>query len=310
MVPPLAAYAAACGYAPAAWLRNRPERTTLSHWHRWGLSDDVVDRVLAPFFAGLLLEREMRTSSRFTDLMMRTFVTGRSAVPADGMQALPEQLAGGLDIRLQAPVREVSQRSVRTDEGELAARAVVVATDATAAAELLPGLREPSWKGVTTWYHVADEAPASVPTLLVDPEPSPVDNTVVLTQAAPSYSPDHRSLVATSWVHGPGGPPTEPDVRRRLERLYATSAAGWQHIATYDLPHALPGMPAPHQFQRSVRRDGCYVCGDHRDTSSIQGALVSGRRAATAVLADLGIGLSPISRGGRGGAPRAAGCRP
>jgi hypothetical protein len=32
---------------------------------------------------------------------------------------------------------------------------------------------------------------------------------------------------------------------------------------------------------------GRYVCGDHRDTPSVQGALVSGRRAAAAVLADL-----------------------
>jgi predicted NAD/FAD-dependent oxidoreductase len=32
-----------------------------------------------------------------------------------------------------------------------------------------------------------------------------------------------------------------------------------------------------------------YICGDYRDTSSIQGALVSGERAAAAVLADLGV---------------------
>ena len=37
-------------------------------------------------------------------------------------------------------------------------------------------------------------------------------------------------------------------------------------------------MPAPHPFRRRVRLDGVYVCGDHRDTSSIQGAMVSGRR--------------------------------
>jgi predicted NAD/FAD-dependent oxidoreductase len=34
--------------------------------------------------------------------------------------------------------------------------------------------------------------------------------------------------------------------------------------------------------------DGLYVCGDHRDTASIQGALYSGRRCAAAVLADAG----------------------
>jgi predicted NAD/FAD-dependent oxidoreductase len=31
---------------------------------------------------------------------------------------------------------------------------------------------------------------------------------------------------------------------------------------------------------------GVYVCGDHRDTASLQGALLSGRRAAEAILGD------------------------
>ncbi|MFM7871794.1 MAG: FAD-dependent oxidoreductase [Actinomycetota bacterium] len=30
--------------------------------------------------------------------------------------------------------------------------------------------------------------------------------------------------------------------------------------------------------------EGLFVCGDHRDTASIQGALYSGRRCAEAVL--------------------------
>jgi hypothetical protein len=33
--------------------------------------------------------------------------------------------------------------------------------------------------------------------------------------------------------------------------------------------------------------EGLFVCGDHRDTASIQGALFSGGRTATAVLAHL-----------------------
>ena len=53
-------------------------------------------------------------------------------------------------------------------------------------------------------------------------------------------------------------------------------------------------MPVPFDLQRPVRTPtGAYVAGDHRDTSSIQGALVSGRRAADAVLEDLG--LSPTT---------------
>ena len=49
-------------------------------------------------------------------------------------------------------------------------------------------------------------------------------------------------------------------------------------------------MHSPHPLRRRVRLgEGLYVAGDHRDTSSLQGALVSGRRAASAVLADLAV---------------------
>jgi hypothetical protein len=49
-------------------------------------------------------------------------------------------------------------------------------------------------------------------------------------------------------------------------------------------------MPAPHDLRRPVRvLSGLYVCGDHRDTGTVQGALFSGRRAADAVLSDFGI---------------------
>jgi len=41
--------------------------------------------------------------------------------------------------------------------------------------------------------------------------------------------------------------------------------------------------------------DGLFVAGDHRDTASLQGAMVSGRRAARAVLR--GIGLAAPSEG-------------
>ena len=39
---------------------------------------------------------------------------------------------------------------------------------------------------------------------------------------------------------------------------------------------------------RSVRPDGLVACGDHRETASIQGALVSGHRAARTALELLG----------------------
>jgi predicted NAD/FAD-dependent oxidoreductase len=61
-------------------------------------------------------------------------------------------------------------------------------------------------------------------------------------------------------------------------------------VSRVEVREALPAMPPPLMLRKPVRLlDGLYVCGDHRDTGSIQGALVSGRRAASAVLAELGM---------------------
>jgi phytoene dehydrogenase-like protein len=293
----LAAYAGASVGLPAGRVKGRRDLPAIEHWARHGLRGPVVDRLLRPFFSGVLLEEELTTSSRFVDLMLRMFARGSSVVPADGMQQIAEQLASRLpagSIHLQLPALRVAAREVVTDAGAVAARAVVVAADVDSANELVGGgLERPQWKGVTTIYHAAAVSPLDQPTLLLDTDDSPINNTVVVTAAAPSYSPDHRALVATSLVHGARQRWDEPAVRSRLAVLYDVPTAEWEHVSTYDVARALPAMPAPHNFRKPVRHGDVFVCGDHRDTSSIQGALVSGERTAVAVLNDLGVSTTP-----------------
>ncbi len=287
----IGAYAAAATVLPARAIRGRDDISAREAWRRAGLDPDAV---LAPFFQGVVLEREMATSRRFLDLMLRMFVRGRSTLPERGMQAVPEHLAGRLPpgtVRLGCAVETVGNGQVLTGSGPRAARAVVVATDPWTAHRLLPDLGTPPVAhGVTTVYHAAPVWPGQHGTLITDADQGPVANTVVVSVDAPAYAPSGRALVATSLLHGPDGPPDvgEPRLLAELSTLHQTDATGWERLATYDIPRALPAMPAPHDFRRPVRvGPGLYVAGDHRDTSSIQGALVSGRRVAEAVLRDL-----------------------
>ena len=114
-------------------------------------------------------------------------------------------------------------------------------------------------------------------------------NTVVLTAAAPSYSPDHRHLVASTVLGSE--PLPEPALRAELERIWGQGTASWEHLSTVTIPHALPATlpPTPPRLRRPVDLgDGLFVAGDHRDSPSVQGALVSGRRTAQAAVARLG----------------------
>jgi hypothetical protein len=289
----LAAYAAQTTLLPPATLRRRADVPGPEAWRRAGIPDAVVRDVLVPFLSGVVLEREITASRRFLDLMMRMFARGRSAVPAGGMQRVPEQLAARLGpdrVHLGSPVSEVHPHGAVVAGREVGAGVVVVATDAWTAHRLVPALGEPpAARGVTTYYHAAEPWPGQSATLVVDADGSGVANSVVLTAAAPEYSADGRSLVATSVVHDASAPSLdERAVRRALAGLHEQDTADWQLVATYDVPHALPAMTAPHPFRKRVLVDGVVVAGDHRDTSSIQGALVSGRRAADVVVAGEG----------------------
>ncbi|MER5794069.1 NAD(P)/FAD-dependent oxidoreductase [Streptomyces sp. NPDC001980] len=260
-----------------------------------GVPARTIDGFLRPLLAALLCDPELTTSSRCADLALRSFASGRLCVPEGGAEVLPDLLARALPpgtVHTGVRVTSVSTTSVTTAEhGEIRCRAVLLATDARAAAELLPGLRVPDFHQVTVVHHTTDE-PATLTTgtsLLLDADRGgPVSHTSVVSNIDPSRAPQGRALISSTLL---GAPPSDIDtaVRMHLSRLYGTSTRRWETLAVHHTPEAIPAMRPPHDLRRPVRLlAGLYVCGDHRDTSTVQGALHSAHRATAAILADLG----------------------
>jgi phytoene dehydrogenase-like protein len=288
------AYAVSRAVRSVESLRRDPDVTTAEALRRAGADRTLMERVLRPFLSGVFLEAELSTSRRFLDVVLKSFVHGTPGVPAKGMQRIPEQLATGLDVRLGHRVASVAAQSVDVADGDVhRAQAVIVAADPQTAARLVPDIPAPVGRSVTTWYYRPDCAPQALAdgqaVLVLDGDGrGPLVNTVVLTHAAPDYAPAGSALVSASALGVWKDPAAETAVREHLQWLYGVPTKNWELIASYPIPYALPAMPVPLNFRKPVRTaGGVYVAGDHRDTSSIQGALVSGRRAAEAVLKDL-----------------------
>ncbi|CAM5351071.1 FAD-dependent oxidoreductase OS=Streptomyces tendae OX=1932 GN=GUR47_03470 PE=4 SV=1 [Streptomyces tendae] len=287
----LAALTVRDGLLPAAAVRRRPDGSTSAALSRAGLSDAAISGILRPFLSGVFLEDRLETSARFFHLVWRSMVRGTLCLPADGIGAVPAQLADGLPggvLRLGTPVAAITDTGVLLGDGtEVPARAVVVATDPAAAARLLPDLTVPDTRTVTTYHHAADRSPMAEPTLIVD-STGAVLNTCVISEVAPSYAPPGTALVSTS-VLGTDPPGRAQAVLRRLAELYGTDTSDWRQVAACTVEGALPAMPPPWPLSRTTRLGpGRHVCGDHRATGSVQGALASGTRAAREVMADLG----------------------
>ena len=277
--------------------------TSASAFLRRNFGNKMTETALRPFLSGVFLEDDLATSKRFFDIVLRSFVLGTPGVPARGMQEIPRQIAAQIPnnaIVLNTRATSISSGRVDTTNGTILCRSIILATDARTANSLVPHINLPKMNDVTTWYHIADCAPAKLTngqsTLVVDgkrfnntlADPQrPVINSVVLTHVAPEYASDDRVLVSSSALGLHTDAAMEHQVRQHLSQLYGVSTTGWTLAGCYPVKDALPAMLPPFTPEQPVRMsDGLYVAGDHREVSSIQGALHSGRRAAEALLID------------------------
>lgn len=281
-----------------AGLARAPQLPTRALLRARGFSPRIVAGFFRPFLAGTFFDPGMTTSSRVTELVFRSFFRGRVAVPALGMQQLPTQLAARLPldaVRLGAKVVAVRDGQVDVaDGGTLRADQVVVAVEGPAATGLLDprvvGTPAPG-RGTVTLSYTAPVSPVGRPDLVLDADgDGPVNNLAVMSDVAPTYAPHGEHLIAASVVGVPqvGEAELDRQARRQLTGWYGGQVADWRLLHVERIAYAQPrqdvrDLPV---LARSVRAgERRWVCGDHRDTGSIQGALVSGRRTADAVLA-------------------------
>ncbi|MEZ3115597.1 NAD(P)/FAD-dependent oxidoreductase [Halobaculum sp. MBLA0147] len=300
-------------------LTSRPEssffagddQSIRSYLDDWGFAEGYVENFVAPFYGGITLDRSLATSKHVFEYTFRTLSRGRIAVPADGMGAIAEQLAdrvraAGVEIVRNEALAEIETErgggavrgsgpvAFRTTEARREAEALVVATDPKRArevtgVELIPTTGKPS---TTQYYALPTTEPLGTGEKILLHTDGESPNVVVpLSEVAPEYAPDDRELLCATFLGEDALDRDEAalaaDTRDALTAWYPErSFDGLEPIHTDRLPFAQfaqpPGvfetLPAPTDPSGSV-----YLAGDYTEWSSIQGAMDSGARAASAV---------------------------
>jgi len=253
------------------------DATTQRYLEAQGFSPQFIEQFFRPFFGGIFLERELRTSSRMAEFVFRMMALGDTSLPRDGMGAISRQLADGLNILLKKRVRSVSANSVTLENGDhLTASAVILATDGLTAAGFanVPAMAS---RSVSCLYFAADHPPIEEAILVLNGDGrGPVNNFCVVSAVAKSYAPPGAALMAATVL---GANPDEAEVREQMASWFGPATRKWRLLRTYRIGHA---QPEPRAFP-----PGWHVCGDHLEQASIDGALVSGRLAAEKVLRTL-----------------------
>jgi len=282
----------------------RPQRSTLEHLRAFGFSEGMIDRFFRPFLGGIFLERDLQTSSRMFEFVFRMFSAGAAALPAEGMAAIPRQLAARLPagtVQLQETVETIDGTHVTTTAGQrYQAGNLVIATEAPAAARLLgaPDL-DCRWQATHAFSFAAPVSPSDEPILMLDGTgQGPINHLAVVSRVAPSYAPEGRALISANVVGACEDPQDLlPAVRAQLREWFGVAVDRWDFLQVTSVPFALPEQtverleavgPAGGQAWPAAGHDHLWVCGDHRETSSIQGAMQSGLEVAEALLSAAG----------------------
>jgi phytoene dehydrogenase-like protein len=257
----------------------------------FGFSTKIINRFFRPLFGGIQLDPHLATSRRMFDVIFRSLSEGQSVLPSRGMQALPQQMASRLSegtIYLNTRVSTIDGAKVTLATGEsIAARAVVVATDGPTASTLL-GIPAVESRKVGCVYFSADIPPTRSKLVVLDGTGNgPVLNVAVISNVAPSYAPADKHLIAAA-LPGITDGDLEAMSRQQLRSWWGPQVDGWKHLRTYVINHGGPEQKPPFSpKQRVDLGNGQFVCGDHRDTGSLQGAMYSGRRCGEAVVQSL-----------------------
>lgn len=269
-------------------------QSTLEALRSFGFGEAIIERFLRPLFGGAMLDPNLDNSSVLFDFIFEMFSAGKTSVPAGGMQAIPRQLASRLErseIRLDSPVRRVEPGGVELEGGErLAAADVVVATDGPRACQLLEDIESLDtceMRPSTTVYFAAAEPPIDDRLLMLDGTGrGPVNSLSIITNVAPQYGDGERALISASILEERDDDQLVAECRAQLSEWF-DGVGDWEHLRTYviakSLPVQTPDVMPPIRKEVFIEQ-GLYVCGDHRDTASINGAMLSGSRVAEAIL--------------------------
>ncbi len=276
---------------------EQPEISTLAAIQQYGFSERMLRNFFQPFLAGIFLEKGLITSRREFDFVFKMFSEGDTAVPAQGMEEIPRQLAAQLPadaVLFNKPVRSVSEQTVTTDTGEtFSAPQIVVATEPTSfVSRYFPGgKKELGYQSTTQVYLTADTPPFTKPLIAINAlQRRLVNNICVINQVAPDYAPPGKYLLSAAIV----GEVDDSDqvlterIREEMAPWFGENTRSWQHLKTYRIRYALPSQErVVHNLlpQRSQLRDGLFAAGDYQLNGSINAAMRAGRQVAEMVTA-------------------------
>ncbi len=281
-------------------LFKQPEIETSAQLKKYGFSQKMIERFYKPFFSGIFLENDLKTSSNMFDFVMKMFSKGDAAIPELGMEEIPKQLVAMLpanSIQYKVKVSAIENTKIICEDGTtLDADKIIIATEAIGLASNYISKTKQNFHPVTNVYFEAKRAPTqkTVVVLNASTDKKWVNNLTVMSNVSHQYAPKGKVLISISY----NGIPAIDDatlaenMKTELKQWYGNQVEDWKMLKTYRINYALPNQEkvSDEVTHSEIKiNENLFICGDHLLNGSINAAMKSGRVVAKLIDENFGV---------------------
>ena len=249
---------------------SRNNQTAHEFLKDYGFIDQIIENFFKPFFSGVFLNKNLENSASFFLFLYRLFSRAYATLPQDGMQELPKNLADQLkktNISLSTSVEIIDSQTIKLPNGEIKNYDFVISAHA---------LKEAQFYSVITDYFWVNHENAQrfSKALELFTDKKYINHIAPISLANPNYAPKDKVLLSVNSLEVG----EVKDIQSELEAIFP--GVVFNFLKRFEIKEALPKAG-----QNNLPDDQIIRCGDYLETPSINGALVSGRKAAEKVKA-------------------------
>ena len=267
-----------------------PEITTYQYLKNIGFSNRIIDNFFQPFFSGIFLETELKTSSRMFEFIFKMFGEGLALIPKNGIEEIPKQLKTKLKkttFKFNTKVSNINNKEIVLENGEiLNSNYTIVATEPYQLINKLKG-QEINWKSCQNLYFTTTNRIIKKPFIGLITNKKSLINNIFYPTSIETKNKGKEELLSVTIIkeHNYSEKKLIDIVKKELSEICNIEKVSF--LKLYNIPKALPQINnlqyelAPSE---SKLKDGIFLAGDLLLSGSLNSAMIAGERAALGVL--------------------------
>ena len=265
---------------------NSPDTQTIDFLKKKNFSDKFIELFFTPFFAGIFLEKDLQTSSKFFKYVFSNFSKGLACLPSKGMQKIPDLIFKNISsdrLLLNQSLEKIEDKGLLTfNNGQkIKCKNIVL----TGGSHKKVGLNEVSYNSVKNIYFESDIKIENGKYIHLFPKDNIINNVAVLNQVSRSYSKSNSLLSISVIGHDLKDKLDINQLRKKLANYFGGNDSNYEWVKSFDIKNATIKQNTNFFDSNTFSpAKGLIIAGDHSVYGSIEGAVLSGVNASKKIL--------------------------